>query len=263
MLAVVPPDLEISPNPTEVAQWFEAPVDFVFDPANHDRAIGSNWEGGDAGRYYRDHVAGASHLGGDRRASSSISRGGLRVAWLSTLPACPTGPARRPAALVAALGPGQCPLCRRRGARHACWGIEVKDIDIATPLEPREVIAGSKPQASRSSRPGSTTAPSPRSCAVARSRSPRCATTSSTDGRRATVAFAQDWQDDAARRDFTINALYADPATRRNFRLFRRAGRPRGAAGALHRRCPPAHPRGSFADPALLPVSGAVWLATR
>jgi poly(A) polymerase len=34
-----------------------------------------------------------------------------------------------------------------------------------------------------------------------------------TDGRRATVAFSDDWQADAARRDFTINALYADPAT--------------------------------------------------
>lgn len=32
-----------------------------------------------------------------------------------------------------------------------------------------------------------------------------------TDGRRATVAFASDWREDAARRDFTINALYADP----------------------------------------------------
>lgn len=34
----------------------------------------------------------------------------------------------------------------------------------------------------------------------------------STDGRRATVAFSDDWREDAARRDFTINALYADPA---------------------------------------------------
>jgi poly(A) polymerase len=32
----------------------------------------------------------------------------------------------------------------------------------------------------------------------------------STDGRRATVAFTDDWREDAARRDFTINALYAD-----------------------------------------------------
>ena len=35
VLAVVPPDLELQPNPTEVAAWFEAPVDFVFDSANH------------------------------------------------------------------------------------------------------------------------------------------------------------------------------------------------------------------------------------
>jgi poly(A) polymerase len=31
-----------------------------------------------------------------------------------------------------------------------------------------------------------------------------------TDGRRARVAFTEDWVQDAARRDFTINALYAD-----------------------------------------------------
>ncbi len=35
----------------------------------------------------------------------------------------------------------------------------------------------------------------------------------STDGRHAIVAFTDDWREDAARRDFTINALYADPAT--------------------------------------------------
>lgn len=34
-----------------------------------------------------------------------------------------------------------------------------------------------------------------------------------TDGRRATIAFASDWPEDAARRDFTINALYAHPVT--------------------------------------------------
>lgn len=34
-----------------------------------------------------------------------------------------------------------------------------------------------------------------------------------TDGRRATIAFATEWKDDAARRDFTINALYAHPET--------------------------------------------------
>ena len=32
-----------------------------------------------------------------------------------------------------------------------------------------------------------------------------------TDGRRAVIAFTKDWAEDAIRRDFTINALYADP----------------------------------------------------
>ena len=42
----------------------------------------------------------------------------------------------------------------------------------------------------------------------------------STDGRRATVAFTDDWKEDAARRDFTINALSADPETGEIFDYF-------------------------------------------
>lgn len=34
VVGIVPPDLEIRPNPAEVAQWFEVPVEFVLDPAN-------------------------------------------------------------------------------------------------------------------------------------------------------------------------------------------------------------------------------------
>lgn len=44
VLAVVPPDLEINPSPTEVAQWFEAPAGFVLDPANHHQQV-VEWEG--------------------------------------------------------------------------------------------------------------------------------------------------------------------------------------------------------------------------
>ena len=44
VIAVVPPDLELNPSPTEVAQWFEAPVDFVFDAANHTHHSGI-WQG--------------------------------------------------------------------------------------------------------------------------------------------------------------------------------------------------------------------------
>jgi 8-oxo-dGTP pyrophosphatase MutT (NUDIX family) len=45
VLAIVPPDLEIVPNPAEVAQWFEAPARFLLDRANQvEREV--EWEGG-------------------------------------------------------------------------------------------------------------------------------------------------------------------------------------------------------------------------
>jgi len=44
VLGVVPADIEINPNPTEVAQWFEAPASFLLDPANH-RQQWVDWEG--------------------------------------------------------------------------------------------------------------------------------------------------------------------------------------------------------------------------
>ena len=37
VVAVIPPDLDLTPNPTEVADWFEAPLAFLLDPANHAR----------------------------------------------------------------------------------------------------------------------------------------------------------------------------------------------------------------------------------
>lgn len=42
----------------------------------------------------------------------------------------------------------------------------------------------------------------------------------STDGRRAVVSFTEDWNEDAARRDFTINALSADPVSGEIFDYF-------------------------------------------
>lgn len=35
VLALVPPDLDLHPNPAEVADWFEPPLGFLLDPANH------------------------------------------------------------------------------------------------------------------------------------------------------------------------------------------------------------------------------------
>ena len=37
VVGVVPADLPLVPNPAEVADWFEAPLDFVLDPANQRR----------------------------------------------------------------------------------------------------------------------------------------------------------------------------------------------------------------------------------
>ena len=123
------------------------------------------------------------------------------------------------AALIAALGKGK---ARYVGGavRDTLLRLEVKDIDLATPLEPREVMRRLKAQ-------GITVVPTGidhGTVTAILAGGPVEITTLrhdvSTDGRRATVAFAQDWQDDAARRDFTINALYADPATLEIFDYF-------------------------------------------
>ena len=37
VVGVVPPDLALVPNASEVSDWFEAPLDFVLDPANQRR----------------------------------------------------------------------------------------------------------------------------------------------------------------------------------------------------------------------------------
>ncbi|NBC35705.1 CCA tRNA nucleotidyltransferase [Novosphingobium sp. FSY-8] len=91
--------------------------------------------------------------------------------------------------------------------------LPVKDIDAATPLRPEEVVE-------RCAAAGIRTVPTGiehGTITAILPGGPVEVTTLrhdvSTDGRRATVAFASEWQDDAARRDFTINALYADPQT--------------------------------------------------
>lgn len=57
VIGVVPADIEIKPNPVEVAQWFEAPASFVLDPANH-RQQWVEWEGEQRAYYeisWREH----------------------------------------------------------------------------------------------------------------------------------------------------------------------------------------------------------------
>ena len=49
VLAVVPGDIAITPNPGEVAQWFEPPFGYILDSANQARRA-ADW-GGRAGEY--------------------------------------------------------------------------------------------------------------------------------------------------------------------------------------------------------------------
>lgn len=44
VVGVVPPELDLVPNPEEVADWFEAPLDFVLDPANQ-RCMTADYKG--------------------------------------------------------------------------------------------------------------------------------------------------------------------------------------------------------------------------
>ena len=91
--------------------------------------------------------------------------------------------------------------------------LPVSDVDLATRLRPEDVVERLE---SAKIRPVPTGIDHGTVTAVS-SGNPFEVTSLrrdvSTDGRRATVAFTDDWQEDAARRDFTINALSADPLT--------------------------------------------------
>ncbi|PZT99554.1 MAG: CCA tRNA nucleotidyltransferase [Brevundimonas sp.] len=94
--------------------------------------------------------------------------------------------------------------------RNSLLGQPVDDIDIATLLTPDRTMAALKAAGLKAVptgvEHGTVTGVS--------ERRPYEITTLrrdvETDGRRAVVAFTQDWAEDAARRDFRLNALYAD-----------------------------------------------------
>lgn len=116
------------------------------------------------------------------------------------------------AELIATLGQGN---ARYVGGavRDTLLGLPVSDVDIATVLTPTDVIARLE-----SARIKCVPTGIAHGTVTAVSKGTPVEITTlrrdvSTDGRRATVAFTDDWREDAARRDFTINALYADPAT--------------------------------------------------
>lgn len=119
--------------------------------------------------------------------------------------------------------PGLALLARALGAENIRWvggavrdsllGQAVKDIDCATRLLPAAVIDRCAAEGIRTVPTGidhGTVTALLNDGAVEVTTLRRDVTT---DGRRATVAFSEDWREDAGRRDFTINALYAHPET--------------------------------------------------
>jgi len=98
--------------------------------------------------------------------------------------------------------------------RNAVMGAPVRDIDVATTLTPPQVIAALEAAGLKAVptgiEHGTVTA-------VAQGKPFEITTLRrdvETDGRRAVVAFTTDWAEDAARRDFRLNALYADMSGR-------------------------------------------------
>src|SRR5215472_17348701 len=93
--------------------------------------------------------------------------------------------------------------------RNAILRREINDVDIATPLVPDDVMrrlesAGTKAVPTGIDHGTVTAVVDGKSIEVTTLRRDMA-----TDGRHAKVAFSTDWKEDAARRDFTMNALYA------------------------------------------------------
>lgn len=104
--------------------------------------------------------------------------------------------------------------------RDSLLGLPVSDLDVATPLAPQRVLELLQGAGIRAVPTGIEHG----TITAVLASGPVEVTTLrrdvSTDGRRATVAFTDDWREDAARRDFTMNALYADPVTGEVFDYF-------------------------------------------
>lgn len=95
--------------------------------------------------------------------------------------------------------------------RDALLHRPVKDIDIATPLPPERVMAALEAADIRVIPTGLAHGTVTAVIGKAHFEITTLRRDVETFGRHATVAFSDDWREDAARRDFTINALSCEP----------------------------------------------------
>ena len=95
--------------------------------------------------------------------------------------------------------------------RNTLMGRPVDDIDIATQLLPEAVIEALELANIRAIPTGIEHGTITAVCDSVPYEITTLRRDVETDGRRAVVAFTEDWHEDAMRRDFRLNALYADP----------------------------------------------------
>jgi poly(A) polymerase len=97
--------------------------------------------------------------------------------------------------------------------RDTLLGLPVSDVDLATRLTPEEVMA----RLGKARIKAVPTGLAHGTVTAVVAGKPVEVTTLrrdvATNGRQAIIAYTDDWREDAARRDFTINALFADPAS--------------------------------------------------
>jgi poly(A) polymerase len=93
--------------------------------------------------------------------------------------------------------------------RNALLGVPVVDIDIAVPMPPQEALARLKAKGIKTIETGLDHGTITAVAGTHAFEITSLRRDVETDGRRAKIAFTDDWGEDAARRDFTINALYA------------------------------------------------------
>jgi poly(A) polymerase len=213
-VGLVRPGFTLKPDPIEVDEIVELPLAELMDPRRHERHR-TNFVGQGEGSVYAIHAQGQLVWG----ATASIvvdlytrltGAGDEGETQLSL--ACQdwfTDPATR--AVMAALEAKGAPARFVGGCvRNSVLAEPVCDIDIATP-EPPETVMALLAEAGLKAIPtglahGTVTA-------VAMGRTFEITTLRrdvETYGRHADVAFTSDFGEDAKRRDFTMNAIFAD-----------------------------------------------------